>query len=74
MKIQKIMFNAIFMSAMIFMGAGIATAEDEPEMNAQQSCEKEAKEAGMASDKDVGEYVAQCLAETQAAKEGESKD
>lgn len=68
MKIQSKMVTAALMFVMVFAANGIASAEDEPEMTAQQYCEQEAKQAGMTEAQDVQEYVAQCLAESDAQK------
>ena len=68
MKIQKFKFSTIIMIAVMLAGAGIAVADEEAKMTDQQYCEKEAKEAGMSAEKDVSEYVTQCLAEVQESK------
>jgi hypothetical protein len=67
MKIQKFNVSAIIMMVVMLAGIGIAMA-DEEKMTDHQYCAKEAKEAGMSEEKDVSEYITQCLAEMEETK------
>jgi predicted chitinase len=67
MNIQKFGFSAIIMIVVMLAGIGITIA-DEDKMTDQQYCEKEAKEAGMSAEKDVAEYITQCMAEVEETK------
>ena len=63
MKIQRVIFSASLATVLAFASYGIAMAEDEPEVSDQQYCEMDADEAGMIDERDIREYVAQCLDE-----------
>jgi len=71
MKNQKFNFSAIIMVVVMLAGIGIAIA-DEEKMTDHQYCEKEAKEAGMSAEKDVSEYITQCLSEMEETKSAKS--
>lgn len=73
MKIQNIVFFASFVFVIALAVPGVASAEEEQEMSNQQYCEKEAKEAGMVEEKDIQEYVEQCLAELNTEKSSASE-
>ena len=77
MKINKSIYVTALMSILMLTVNGIALAKDPLEMSDKESCEQEAKEAGMSvgtvNDKDLQDFIAQCLKEIREQNMTDSK-
>jgi len=77
MKIYKIFCVGTLMLFSLLAVNGIALAKDPLEMSDKESCEQEAKEAGMSagavSDKELQEFIAQCLKEIREEDKTDTK-
>jgi len=69
MKKYKVIHSALAAAALAMGGYSMAYAEESVEISDRQVCEQEADEAGLLTDQEVEDYVAQCLEDIQAQNE-----